>query len=92
MKAKNIQKTTFKSRYGHYDDVMMPFGVTNVPTLFMDYMNRIFYLFLDKFVIVFIDYILIYSKTHEKHEEHLIIFGILRKRTCIPSCPSVSFG
>jgi len=49
----------------------MPFGVTNAPTIFMDYMNRIFRPFLDRFVVVFINDILIYSKTLEKHEEHL---------------------
>ena len=59
----------------------MPFGVTNAPTLFMDYMNWIFRLFLDKFVVVFIDDILIYSTTHKEHAEHLrIVLGILREK------------
>jgi len=59
----------------------MPFGVTNAPTLFMDYMNWIFRLFLDKFVVVFIDDILIYSRTHEEHTKHLrIVLGILREK------------
>jgi len=59
----------------------MPFGVTNAPTLFMDYMNIIFRLFLDKFVVVFIDDFLICLRTHEEHFEHLrIMLGILREK------------
>ena len=53
-----MQKTTFRSRYGNYEYVVMPFGVTNAPGVFMDYMNRIFRTFLDKFAVVFIDDIL----------------------------------
>jgi len=71
VKSDDVQKTAFRSRYRHYEYVVMPFGVTNAPTLFMDYMNRIFRPFLDKFVVVFIDDILIYSQTHEEHAEHL---------------------
>jgi len=59
----------------------MPFGVTNAPIVFMDYMNRIFRPFLDKFVVVFIDVILIYSKTQEEQVEHLrLVLGILREK------------
>ena len=76
-----MQKTTFRSRYGHYEYVVMPFGVTNAPAVFMDYMNRIFRPFLDKFVVVFIEDILIYSKTQEEHAEHLrLVLGVMREK------------
>ncbi|KAA0042132.1 ty3-gypsy retrotransposon protein [Cucumis melo var. makuwa] len=71
IKDSDVPKTAFRSRYGHYEFIVMSFGLTNAPTVFMDLMNIVFREFLDTFVIVFIDDILIYSKTEAEHEEHL---------------------
>ncbi|GKA74552.1 putative reverse transcriptase domain-containing protein [Tanacetum coccineum] len=67
----DIPKTVFRTRYRHFEFIVMPFGLTNAPTIFMDLMNRVCRPYLDKFMIVFIDDILIYSKTQEEHVEHL---------------------
>nr|GEV08613.1 hypothetical protein [Tanacetum cinerariifolium] len=80
VREEDIPKTAFRTRYGHFEFTVMPFGLTNAPTIFMDLINHFRKSYLDKFVIVFIDDILIYSKSEEKHEVHMkTILELLKK-------------
>ena len=77
----DVSKTTFKTRYDHYEFLVMPFGFTNAPTKFMDLMNKVFRPYLDQFVVVFIDDILVYSRDEQEHEQHLkIVLQTLREK------------
>ncbi|GJZ09685.1 putative reverse transcriptase domain-containing protein, partial [Tanacetum coccineum] len=80
VREEDIPKTAFMTLYGHYEFQVMPFGLTNAPTILMDLMNRVCEPYLDKFVIVFIDDILIYSKSRKEHKENLkLILRLLKK-------------
>jgi len=70
-KEQDIQKIAFRTRYGHYEFLMMPFGLTNAPAVFIDLLNRVFRPYLDKYVVVFIDDILVNSNSYLEHEQHL---------------------
>jgi hypothetical protein len=80
IRPEDIHKTVFVTRYGQYEYIVVSFGLTNAPTYFMNMMNKVFMDELDKCVVVFIDDILVFSKTAEEHEEHLRIgLGKLRQ-------------
>ena len=81
VKDVNVWKTSFRTRYGHYEFLVMSFGLTNAPIAFMDLMNSVFHAYLDQFVVVFIDDILVYSKDAQEHEQHLkIVLQTLREK------------
>ncbi|XP_058784020.1 uncharacterized protein LOC131658779 [Vicia villosa] len=93
VKDEDVQKTAFRIRYGNYEYSVMPFGVTNAPGVFMEYMNRIFHEYLDQFVVVFIDDILIYSKSEPEHSDHLRTKELnMRQRRWLELLKDYDFG
>ncbi|WVZ88991.1 hypothetical protein U9M48_035456 [Paspalum notatum var. saurae] len=92
-RGEDIPKTAFSTRYGLYEYLVMSFGLTNAPAFFMYMMNSVFMNELDKFVVVFIDDILIYSKNEKEHEEHLrIVLTRLREHKLYAKFSKCAFG
>jgi hypothetical protein len=92
IKDEDISKTTFRTRYGHYEFTVVPFGLSNAPVAFMCLMNSVFREYLDKIVIVFLDDILVYSKSEEEHEQHLrMVLQVLREHQLYAKLRKCSF-
>jgi hypothetical protein len=92
IKDEDIMKTTFRTRYGHYEFTVVLFGLSNAPTVFMCLMNGVFRDYLEKFVIVFLDNVLVYSKTEEEHEQHLrMVLQVLREHQLYAKLSKCSF-
>jgi hypothetical protein len=92
IKEEYIIKTAFRTRYGHSKFIVVPFGLSNAPVVFMCLMNGVFREYLDKFVIVFLDDILIYSKSEEEHEHHLrMVLQVLREHQLYAKLSKCSF-
>jgi hypothetical protein len=92
IKDEDISKTAFRTRYGHYEFTVVPFGLSNAPIVFMCLMNGVFRKYLDKFVIVFLDDILVYSKSEEEHEHHLrMVLQVLREHQLYAKLSKCSF-
>ena len=83
IKDADVHKTMFRTRYGHYEFLVMPFGLTNAPAAFMDLMNRVFRPYVDQFVVVFIEDILVYSKDRESHDTHIQVVLDFEKRVVV---------
>jgi hypothetical protein len=87
-----INKTTFRTRYGHYEFIVVPFGLSNAPIVFMCLMNGVFWEYLEKFVIVFLDDILVYSNSEEEHKNHLrMVLQVLREHQLYAKLSKFSF-
>jgi hypothetical protein len=92
IKDEDINKAAFRTRYGHYEFIVVPFGLSNAPTVFMCLMNGVFREYLDKFVIVFLDDILVYSKSEEEHEQHLgMVLQVIREHQLHANLRECSF-
>jgi hypothetical protein len=93
IKESDIPKTAFRTRFGHYKFVVVPFGLTNAPAVFMSLMKGVFQKYLDRFVQVFLDDILIYSRNEREHEEHLrIVLSFLREKKLYGKLSKCSFS
>ena len=92
VKDVEVSKTAFRTCYGHYEFLVMSFGLTNAPAAFMDLMDRVFHPHLDQFVVVFIDDILVYPKDAQEHEQHLrLVLHILREKQIFAKLSTCDF-